>query len=210
MIMRIFKPSAVKSCAVNSRMGMAGKIRFCIVVLGFFLLCLYEPSPTVAQTGRNAAFGSETAGPIRDWDFDGKRIVGHVGYDVYLWDATTGAVLQKFVGHRDYLYSVRFSPDGRYVLSSSGVVQVADYVPECGSREVSPRLWDTRTGKQIWEKDGEIAGAFSPDGQRLLTFTLVRGCIDSPAAITMWTTVSGKRLFVAEGTQSPQNGNRLS
>ena len=31
----------------------------------------------------------------RDWDCDGERILGHIGYDIGLWDATTGVLLHR-------------------------------------------------------------------------------------------------------------------
>ena len=32
--------------------------------------------------------------PSLGWDYDGKRILGHIGYDICLWDATTGKLLK--------------------------------------------------------------------------------------------------------------------
>lgn len=34
-----------------------------------------------------------------DWDYDGKRILGHLENNVCLWDANDGRLLKKFVGH---------------------------------------------------------------------------------------------------------------
>lgn len=59
--------------------------------------------------------------PNPSWDYDGKRILGHVGHTVILWDATTGKVLQKLTGHEEKISSVRFSPDGVHAFSSSWV-----------------------------------------------------------------------------------------
>jgi WD40 repeat protein len=76
------------------------------------LLSLVAPVETLAVSsgGLNGA-GARRALP--DWDFDGERILGHIGHDVYLWDAHTGRVLQKFVGHGDRIDTARFSPDGK-------------------------------------------------------------------------------------------------
>ena len=56
--------------------------------------------------------------PNPTWDYDGDRILGHVGQKVILWDTTTGKVLQKFQGHEERLFAVRFSPDGIHAISS--------------------------------------------------------------------------------------------
>ena len=50
--------------------------------------------------------------PNPAWDYDGKRILGHVGQTVILWDAATGKLLQKLPGHKERIFAVRFSPDG--------------------------------------------------------------------------------------------------
>jgi hypothetical protein len=39
--------------------------------------------------------------PNPSWDYDGKRILGHVGHTVILWDAMTGKVLQKLKAHEE-------------------------------------------------------------------------------------------------------------
>jgi glucose repression regulatory protein TUP1 len=38
---------------------------------------------------------------------------------VRIWDTNTGAVLERFVGHQDSVYSVAFSPDGRSIVSGA-------------------------------------------------------------------------------------------
>jgi glucose repression regulatory protein TUP1 len=38
---------------------------------------------------------------------------------VRIWDIRTGKLLERFEGHRDSVYSVAFSPDGRSIVSGS-------------------------------------------------------------------------------------------
>ncbi len=35
--------------------------------------------------------------PSRGWDYDGRRILGHIGHDICLWDAETGKLLHRMI-----------------------------------------------------------------------------------------------------------------
>ena len=79
---------------------------------------------------------------------------------LYLRDASTGRELRQFVGHTGQVFSVAFSPDGRFVLT--------------GSNDKTARLWETATGHEVqrFKKDdllGVTSIAFSPDGRFVLT-----------------------------------------
>ena len=106
--------------------------------------------------------------PHRMWDYDGTRILGHVGKEVRLWDATTGEPIRTLESHGERIHAVQFSPDGRRALSSS-------WMPpgELGlmSRDTRVVLWDLETGRALRELPGEVAGEFSPDGARVVTFS---------------------------------------
>jgi len=52
----------------------------------------------------------------------------------------TGKEVRKFEGHGDGIFSIAFSPDGRYVLA--------------GSNDNTARLWDRETGKEVKRFDG--------------------------------------------------------
>jgi WD40 repeat protein len=87
-----------------------------------------------------------------------------------LWDATTGqeaGVLQRWdvsslFGRGEYPQAAVFSPDGRRLAVTLG----SDH---------SVRLWDKQTGKEISlltaHKGPILATTFSPEGQRVLTFS---------------------------------------
>src|SRR5258706_134110 len=84
---------------------------------------------------------------------------------------------RTFSGHTEAVFSVAYSPSGRYILT--------------GSVDKTARLWDAATGKEVRQFTGHTGGvvsvAFSPDGSTILT-----GSLDSTARI--WEVSSGKEL----------------
>ena len=106
--------------------------------------------------------------PNRGWDYDGKRILGHVGYDICLWDATTGRLLHKMKGHKERIEAVQLSPDGKHALSSSWISQGMTMLR---SRDTRTILWNLATGRHMDIFKGQVAGEFSPDGSRIVTFS---------------------------------------
>jgi len=154
-----------------------------------------------------------------DWDYDGKRILGHVGYDVYVWDAQTGAQLEKLVGHKEQIVSVQFSPDGRYALSSSwspGAERGSSGLPGGGrcvpSKDTSVRLWDLKSGNEVWRLEGQIAGVFSPDGKRLLALSgyPTGFCADVKGAVAMTDVASGRQVFTVQQERINLQTSRLA
>jgi WD40 repeat protein len=99
-----------------------------------------------------------------------------------LWEVATGTKLRSFEGHIAGVTSVRFSPDGRTLVS--------------GSREKSILLWDVATGQELRSFDGHTEGvtsvAFSPDGRLLAS-----GSDDKTARL--WDVTTGKELRSLEG-----------
>ncbi len=160
-------------------------------------------STPIAGAPANASRVEEQSGfghwrPAPAWDFDGARILGHIGNDVYLWDASTGRVLQVLVGHREAIWSVQFSPDHKHALTSSyntgGELAIR-------SNDTSVRLWDLASGKELWKLDGQIARDFSSDGTRLLTCSL--SAAGDHCETAMWDTASGRRLFTVAKAPAP-------
>ncbi|MCI0610754.1 MAG: helix-turn-helix domain-containing protein, partial [Anaerolineae bacterium] len=91
--------------------------------------------------------------------------------------ATLAYPRQIFMGHTDAVLLVTFSPDGKYVLTSSV--------------DKTARLWDAQTGHEVRRLMGhtDIVGyvAFSPDGKYVLT-----GSADKTARL--WDVQTGAEL----------------
>ncbi len=97
---------------------------------------------------------------------DGNIASGDNSGEIRLWDGKTGALLKVFAkqgNYVGYIGSLRFSPDGRLLLSTCGY-------SGCGNIQ---RIYDAASGKELttYAKHDSIvlASAFSPDGSLVAT-----------------------------------------
>ena len=70
-----------------------------------------------------------------------------------VWNAETGKPIRKFTGHNGYIKSVKFSPNDKYIISSSF--------------DGSVRIWDIETGYWtafITSKENQQWLVFNSDG----------------------------------------------
>ena len=91
---------------------------------------------------------------------DGQYIVAATDNDILrVWNATTGILVRKMVGHAKGINCVAFSPNGEYIVSAS--------------EDSTVRIWNVETGIEILMLDqnsGRVfSAAFSPDGTRIVT-----------------------------------------
>ena len=104
------------------------------------------------------------------------------GNTIRLWEVATGQCIKELNGHKDWVYSVVFSPDGRILASSS--------------EDMSIRIWDTSTYQclqTLHEHTGRVRClAFSPDSRILFS-----GSDDQ--TIRIWDTNSGQCLKTMQG-----------
>jgi WD40 repeat protein len=102
-------------------------------------------------------------------------LVGLSRIGLWLWRRAPVKTLDVLRGHGDRVYSVAFSPDGKYLAS--------------GSADRTVRLWDV-TASQKWatltgHRGKVYAVAFSPDGQVLASASADR-------TVRLWNPVTGQ------------------
>jgi WD40 repeat protein len=148
---------------------------------GFIRRALYSPDGRFLATSSNdgtarvwdAASGKELfqikgylIGLGLAFSPDSRWLALNQGREATLYEVATGNLLRSFSGHQDFVTSVAFSPDGRFLLT--------------GCRDKTARLWDIETGASLRQLTGHKGGgispqwgdilvSFSPDGKYLLT-----------------------------------------
>ncbi len=100
------------------------------------------------------------------------------GGEIKIWDVQTKALLNTLTGHKDCIYAVAWSPDGKLLAS--------------GSYDKMVKLWDANTGKELKNLQDHIDAvfcvAFSPDGKRLASGSQDR-------SVKIWDITTGQRLY---------------
>lgn len=147
---RIISPDG-KSLLVRAKEGKAQVYNLDTGELKFTLEPFIEPGKK--KGGAGDALGEFSA--------DGRFIVtSHRNRTPRLWNAKTGALVADLAPQSDVVYGVRFSPDSRYVATTSfddGVV----------------KIWESATGKPLHsvgsKKDRNYFAAWNPQSSTFVT-----------------------------------------
>jgi WD40 repeat protein len=120
---------------------------------------------------------------------DDKQTLAVVGDDhvIHLWDIVTGKETRQLVGHEENVWTVRFSPDGKFLVSEG-----RDAV----------RLWDVGSGKEVpaFLGKGKQHGttAFAPDS-KLLAW-------EQDARVRLWDLTTARELPALPGHEHRREG----
>ncbi len=143
-------------------------------------------SALIALSGGNMVYDSA-------WSVDGKLIASAVngngyGYNVQVWNATTGAWVHTFnlkasVTSDDYITSVAWSADGKYLAANS---------PNDGIF-----VWNVASGQLVYKHAGGSQRAiWSPKGDVLASSSGANG------EVQVWDAITGATLFSFQGQQN--------
>ena len=112
---------------------------------------------------------------------------GFQDQSVRLWDVISGQQLRRLQGHKDGVFAVVFSADGKSVFS--------------GSNDETIRMWDVASGRELRRLGGNQGPVFcialSPDGKTLasgIDLTNKPEAKDLNLTICLWDVASGKLL----------------
>ncbi|MGA2256192.1 MAG: protein kinase [Thermoguttaceae bacterium] len=143
-----------------------------------------------AATGNEllALHGHTMYEPINSvaWSPDGKRLAsGAFGYDIKVWEISTGRALPTVMGHTGEVRVVTWSPDSKRLASAGD--------------DGTVKVWDPLTGQELISLPGSYA-AWSSDGQCLATIG------DPDGTIRIWDASPGYAF--AGGVDYPMEINR--
>lgn len=149
-------------------------------------------NPLVRLSGGNMVYSSA-------WSPSGQWIASSVygvayGYDVQIWNATTGAYIRTLqIGSgttaSDFIEQEAWSPDGKYLAASSmnnGVF-----------------VWNTATWQPVYTMTGVSKLAWSPQGDLLASTT-------STGLIEVWQATTGHVQYSFQGQADEQSASALA
>jgi WD40 repeat protein len=104
-----------------------------------------------------------------------------LGALLFLWTHWDAWYLEhQLIGHKDEVLSIRFSPDGKYVLTAS--------------RDNTARLWDSRSGNALVimkHSDWVNSAEFSADGSSIVTKSWNIGSSPIGGELKIWAVPDG-------------------
>ena len=116
------------------------------------------------------------------------RLIATAGADgsAILWDAGSGTVLNRLIGHGKDVSGVAFDKDGSHIATAS--------------RDNTAKVWDVKSGQLLLtlkgHKDWVNGIAYSGDGKRIATAS-------GDKTVKIWDAISGEELLTLPEQDSP-------
>ncbi len=135
---------------------------------------------------------------------DGQRVVSASrDFTVRLWDLETSTEVGHYAMHNEHVQGLEVSPDGTYLLTSTGNVGENYDVPLTVSVENAVRLIDLQSRNEIahWRAhdDWIFAVAYSPDGSRLASGAGSFFEAEGDNSVRIWDTATHEEVLRLEG-----------
>jgi WD40 repeat protein len=110
-------------------------------------------------------------------------VTGEYGTDARIWDARTGKLRHRLLGHGKDVFSAEWSPDGRLVVTASG--------------DSTARIWRASDGREVGPPLKGHAGvvlsaAWSHDGEQVVT-------AGNDGTVRLWQAESGEQVRELRG-----------
>ena len=116
------------------------------------------------------------------WDSSGKKIVTLAGREILVYDALSGKLTHKLIGHKRSLVSARFNHDGSKVLSSSW--------------DKTAAIWDINGDSMICQFNGhsrELYDAVFSSSEKMVV------TVSGDKMVMVWDAKNGKRIVALKG-----------
>ncbi len=122
-----------------------------------------------------------------------------------MWDVQTGEIVQRFVGHLDWIQTAAFTPDGQQVIT--------------GAKDNTAILWDVATGEQVRQfVRADLPAVYDPTDQYWVNSVdisadgtqLITGTEGAPGLVILWDVATGAEIRRFEGHDGAVNSVAFS
>ncbi len=128
------------------------------------------------------------------WSPNGSKIATGGGDGaIYIWDAATSTVMERWIGHRGAVTCVAWNPDGNYIVS--------------GNNSSELFLWDARNGERLRAFVGHPSAIYSIIWSTT-TEQLISGGVDG--LLRWWDVQTGECIRIIQAHQGAVNNLRRS